>query len=875
MNANSDNLKRPFAEDFSELETRLRSQVDDETVLAEIHVALRGLLSNNGDSESRIREILQKRYDAGDLRPESLELVQKMLDRIRSKGASTLPVDSEPAPKEEVPYVATMVIGDEAPQTPTIVIADEAPAEKKATARQIQVGSVLRDRFLLQRQVLGGGTGVVYKALDQRLAEAGEADTHVAIKVLPSELSHNANALRALQQEVAKGRCLAHPNIVRFIDLDREDDLYFIVMEWLEGKSLASILDASSSKKIDLETTLDIIKQVSLALDYAHQRGVVHGDINPGNVRITLDGAVKLFDFGIARILQKEQDAQPDFDPRELGSKSPEYSSMQVLTGEDPVPADDVFSLGCLMYRLVAGYRVFGPRSAAEAASEGMEPQQPPDLSDSQWLALKKALAYSRVPRFSSPAEFLAAFGELPKSKPVQPAPPAEPAPAEPQARLAQPAPPEPQAQPAPPEPQEQPAPPEPQEQLAPPEPQAQPARLAQPEPVAQPAPLVVPDEPMVARNFDLEPRRSPWRLAVLGIILIGSVAVVTQPDILERVDQLIPMVTSIIADEIIVEPPPESAAETVAAPATEAIVEDAAAEDLAEDTLAEVAVESTAAESSVDEESPEEAVAESTATETADEPEIDLTALLSPTLTIGLTATGRSVAEVDLTLREDSDPATIDLVRMNNMLESYSVLLEEVGFSGNRSPWEEGQYEIANDGLVTFEAGQNRARTTISMLPDTLRETDREVTILVREADNAESELARINLQLEDDDRRVFEAGLPRNTIAFTDSQVLVREADPAVQIDVVRFKPDSTSVEVSYAVRDVTATAGEDYLPPGLPIIYFGPGQRSARILIPLVQDSAPELGEVFMLELLSDASQTDPDVHRRISILIQDDD
>ena len=871
MNTNSDNLKRPFAEDFSELETRLRSQVDDETVLAEIHVALRGLLSNNGDSESRIREILQKRYDAGDLRPESLELVQKMLDRIRSKGASTLPVDSEPAPKEEVPYVATMVIGDEAPQTPTIVIADEviadeAPAEKKATARQIQVGSVLRDRFLLQRQVLGGGTGVVYKALDQRLAEAGEADTHVAIKVLPSELSHNANALRALQQEVAKGRCLAHPNIVRFIDLDREDDLYFIVMEWLEGKSLASILDASSSKKIDLETTLDIIKQVSLALDYAHQRGVVHGDINPGNVRITLDGAVKLFDFGIARILQKEQDAQPDFDPRELGSKSPEYSSMQVLTGEDPVPADDVFSLGCLMYRLVAGYRVFGPRSAAEAASEGMEPQQPPNLSDSQWLALKKALAYSRVPRFSSPAEFLAAFGELPKSKPVQPAPPAEPAPAEPQARL---------AQPAPPEPQEQPAPPEPQEQLAPPEPQAQPARLAQPEPVAQPAPLVVPDEPMVARNFDLEPRPSPWRLAVLGIILIGSVAVVTRPDILERVDQLIPMVTSIIADEIVVEPPPESAAETVAAPATEAIVEDAAAEDLAEDTLAELAVESTAAESSVDEESPEEAVAESTATETADEPENDLTALLSPTLTIGLTATGRSVAEVDLTLREDSDPATIDLVRMNNMLESYSVLLEEVGFSGNRSPLEEGQYEIANDGLVTFEAGQNRARTTISMLPDTLRETDREVTILVREADNAESELARINLQLEDDDRRVFEAGLPRNTIAFTDSQVLVREADPAVQIDVVRFKPDSTSVEISYAVRDVTATAGEDYLPPGLPIIYFGPGQRSARILIPLVQDSAPELGEVFMLELLSDASQTDPDVHRRISILIQDDD
>ncbi len=871
MNANSDNLKRPNAEDFSELETRLQSQVDDETVLAEIHVALRGLLSNNDDSESGIREILQRRYDAGELRPESLELVQKMLDRIRSDGASTLPVDNDPAPQEEVSYVETEVIVDAEPFVATTVIADDVPVEI-TTAEQIQVGSVLRDRFLLQRQVLGGGTGVVYKALDQRLADAGEADTYVAIKVLPSELSRNDNALRALQQEVAKGRCLAHPNIVRFIDLDREGELNFIVMEWLEGKSLTAILEDSGSKKIDLETTLDIIKQVSVALDYAHQRGVVHGDINPGNVRITPAGEVKLFDFGIARILQKEQDAQPDFDPRELGSKSPEYSSMQVLTGEDPVPADDVFSLGCLMYRLVAGFRVFGPKSAAEAASEGMEPQQPPGLSDSQWLALKKALAYSRVPRFSSPAEFLAAFGELPKSQPVQSAPPAEPAPPEPPAQPVQPAPPAEPAQPAPPAEPVQPAPPEPQAQPAPPVQSAQPV---QPAPPVQSAPLLVPDEPMVARNFDLEPRRSPWRLAVLGIILIASAAGVTQTDILERVDQLVPMVRSFINDEIVVEPPPESAAETVAAPATEAIVEAAAAEDLAEDTLAEVVVESTAAESSVDGESPEEAIAESTATETADEPEIDLTALLPPTLTIGLTATGRSVAEVDLTLREDSDPATIDLLRMNNMLESYSVLLEEVDFSGTRSPWEEGQYEIANDGLVTFKAGQNRARTTISMPPDALREADREVTILIREADNAESELARINLQLEDDDRRVFEAGLPRNTIAFTDSQVLVREADPAVQIDVVRFNPDSTSVEVSYAVRDVTATAGEDYFPPGLPIIYFSPGQRLARILIPLAQDSAPELGEVFMLELLSDAPQTDPGVHRRISILIQDDD
>jgi len=285
MSTNSDNLQRSYSDQLSDFENRLGSQFDDEAVLAEIHVAIKGLLSKNGASEAVIREVLQKRFDSGDLRPESFELVQKMLDRILSEKASTPPVDNTPAPVEEVPYVDTDVItdttavADEASYDATMVIGHEVLAGKTAP-RELQVGSILRDRFLLQHQVVGGGKGVVYRALDQRLADAGGGDTHVAIKVLPSELSGNARALRALQQEVAKGRCLAHPNIVRCIDLDREDDIYFIVMEWLEGKSLATILDESGSKKIDLKTTLDIVKQVSLALDYAHKRGVVHGDIN-------------------------------------------------------------------------------------------------------------------------------------------------------------------------------------------------------------------------------------------------------------------------------------------------------------------------------------------------------------------------------------------------------------------------------------------------------------------------------------------------------------------------------------------------------------------------------------------------------------------
>ena len=241
---------------------------------------------------------------------------------------------------------------------------------------RVQVGSVLRDRFLLQERIAGGSMGVVYKAMDRRLAEGGADRPWVAIKVLSAHLNENALALRALQQEAAKGRCLAHPNIVRFVDLDRDDDLYFMVMEWLEGTTLAEILDSPGSGNIDQARAFAIVQQVGKALDYAHRCGIVHADVKPGNIMMMPNGDAKLFDFGIARVVQKQLQEQPDFDPGALGLMTPAYSSMQVLTGEKPTPADDVFSLACLLYRLLAGYRVFGPRNAAEAAEEGMKPQR-------------------------------------------------------------------------------------------------------------------------------------------------------------------------------------------------------------------------------------------------------------------------------------------------------------------------------------------------------------------------------------------------------------------------------------------------------------------------------------------------------------------
>ena len=229
----------------------------------------------------------------------------------------------------------------------------------------------------------------------------------------------------------------------------------------------------------------------------------------------------------------------------------------------------------------------------------------------------------------------------------------------------------------------------------------------------------------------------------------------------------------------------------------------------------------------------------------------------------------------VNIAIREDGAAVIIDFVRGSGLSTPMTLRLEEVGFSGNRSPWAAGQFALSNSGVIHFPAGQARGRVTLTMASDSLRESDQQTTLRLREAEFARSELAIVNVTLEDDDRRSFEARLPRNTIAFAVNRATVRESDPAVQIDIVRFNPDSSQIRVEFTVSDVSATEGEDYFAPGGQAITFGPGQRSARLLVPLVQDTTAEGDESFVIELTSDPEALVFDVNRRIVIQIRDDD
>ncbi len=794
MNAKSDKLERSYSKQLTEFAEQLQKKIADEDLLDDIHGAIEDLLWDDESVAADIRRIVQEQHQAGNLRDETFELVNRMLDRMVTEHVATAPSEPEPEPVPPPPSnpqpQAQQKSAD--PFGDTTVI-EELKLSGEADGDHLQVGSVLRDRFLLQKKISGGSMGVVYKALDRRLAEAGDSNSSVAIKVLSPQLSKDGNALRALQQEAAKGRCLSHPNIVRFIDLDREEDLYFIVMEWLEGKSLADILDDSSTKKIDKEMALDIIRQLGKALNYAHRRGVIHADVKPGNIILSPSGEVKLFDFGIARVRQKRTDVPSEFDPAVLGAVTPAYSSMQVLTGEEPVASDDVFSLACLMYRLIAGYRVFGPRNAAEAADEGMEPQRPQGLNDTEWRALRKALSYSRVSRFESPKEFVKALSGDSSNDDTQP--------------------------------------------------------------VAQ---LYVSDEEE-GEGRRLWPALLTASVLAAGLYgsyasgLLDQISAWSLPGASESDNRQVTVVAKPVVEAEPIDPPVAAEADVPAG--DETLVDDSDDETLV--------VELNDGIAPAEEQVPIEEL-------------IDFSNLPIATVQVQLAFPGTVRTELDLILREDEAPAIVDLVRSSNIEEVLVVKLEEVSFSGNRSPWESGQYQISDDSVVRFPAGQERARFTVSMAPDPLREPDRQVSLLVRDFEDSDSEFALINLTLEDDDQRRFEFGLGPNTVAFAVGQVSVRERDPAVQIDLVRFNPDHTTLTVEYFLREVTATEGEDYFVPGSNTVVFGPGQRSARILIPLVQDSKPESDEAFMLEMPDlQPEAANANIFRRIAVMIRDDD
>ncbi len=270
------------------------------------------------------------------------------------------------------------------------------------------VGDVLNDRFVLEERVGTGGMSTVYKALDRRKLEADDRDPYIAVKILNMEFRAHPDSLIALQREAKKCHKLAHPNIVRAYDFDRDGATVFMTMEYLTGHSLAKILRDPGFKGMPFEKALPIIRGMSEALAYAHKNGIVHADFKPANVILTDKCEVKVIDFGIARAFQKQGDSETEatrFDPGSLGALTPTYASPEMLEHREPDPRDDVYALACIVYEMLTGRHPFGRRQANEARDGGLALQRK-TLSRRQWRALKSALQFDRDKRTPSVSRF-------------------------------------------------------------------------------------------------------------------------------------------------------------------------------------------------------------------------------------------------------------------------------------------------------------------------------------------------------------------------------------------------------------------------------------------------------------------------------------
>jgi serine/threonine protein kinase len=255
--------------------------------------------------------------------------------------------------------------------------------------------------------------GTVYKALDLRKLEAADRKPYIAIKVLNVQFRGHPKSLIALQREARKAQALAHPNIVSVYDFDRDGPMVYLTMEYLKGKALSQVLRAPGFAGMPYPDVLRIVTGMGNALGYAHGRGFVHCDFKPGNVILTDSGAVKVIDFGIARVFQKtEEDVDVTvFDPGSLGALTPAYASPEMLEHLDPDPRDDIYALACIAYELLTGRHPFTGVSALQARGAGMKPQRPPGLARGPWHALKCGLALERSARTPSVERFLHDFG--------------------------------------------------------------------------------------------------------------------------------------------------------------------------------------------------------------------------------------------------------------------------------------------------------------------------------------------------------------------------------------------------------------------------------------------------------------------------------
>ncbi|HKB04844.1 MAG TPA: serine/threonine-protein kinase [Gemmataceae bacterium] len=262
--------------------------------------------------------------------------------------------------------------------------------------------------YVIQGLIGEGGMGIVYLARHKSL------DRRVALKVLPAEHARDDLSMQRFLREARAAAALDHPNIVRLYDIGQEEGLHFLVLEYVEGTNVQSMLNTSGP--LHYAKAAQYVAQAAAGLAHAHQKGFVHRDIKPANLMATRNGNVKILDMGLARSVRDESDNLTGLRGQTGFTGTPDFISPEQLLGEPVDERTDVYSLGATLFALLTGSPPFPGTTTQKFAQHQMKDpaellatlhdKAPPELAD----AVVKMMAKKKDDRYQSAQEVIDAL---------------------------------------------------------------------------------------------------------------------------------------------------------------------------------------------------------------------------------------------------------------------------------------------------------------------------------------------------------------------------------------------------------------------------------------------------------------------------------
>lgn len=322
-----------------------------------------------------------------------------------------------------------------------------SPSQSVASSIPTQISS-----YRILAPLGRGGMGEVYLALDSRLGRK------VAIKLLPARFTTNPDRIRRFEQEAHAVSALNHPNIITIHEIgetaEEAGGTHYIVTEYIEGETLRQHLKNTPQQRLRPDAALDIAVQITAALAIAHEHGIIHRDIKPENVMLRKDGIVKVLDFGLAKLSEQKSDGgteeqsdgtterpgeddpttpfslHPSAPPSQTGSGAmlgtPRYMSPEQAGGKKVDARTDIFSLGVMLYEMIAGYAPFACATSGETMAAILHDEPPPlveyapEMPGALERIVRQALSKERTDRYQTARTLLSDLKELKQRLEIQ-----------------------------------------------------------------------------------------------------------------------------------------------------------------------------------------------------------------------------------------------------------------------------------------------------------------------------------------------------------------------------------------------------------------------------------------------------------------------